>query len=131
MAAEETVRENARTVIDRFGPLSNLGAEFGYNHDSVAWVEGFLERQRHQTEIAAADVENLVQLIGSYLGECIIRTYGGVWREHDGAWGVFFNESNAAFPFNKVRKQLENGVEGGDSILSFFEVIGSEVFRKG
>lgn len=129
MIPEETIRENARTVIERFRPLSNLGAKFGYNHDSVAWVEGFLERQ-HQTEIAATDVEILVQLVGSYLGECIIRTYGGVWRERDGTWGVFFDELNAAFPFDKVRKQLENGVEGGDSILSFFEVIASEVFRK-
>lgn len=75
-------------------------------------------------------MEDLVQLIGSYLGECIIRSYGGVWREHDdGTWGVFFDESNAAFPFSKVRKQLEDGVERGDSILSFFEVI-PKIFRK-
>jgi hypothetical protein len=127
---EEAIRQNARTVIDVFGPLSDLGAKFGYNRDSVAWLQGFLERERHQPNIAAADVENLVQLIGSFLGECIIITYSGVWREHDnGTLGVFFNESNAAFPFSKVRKQWENGVEGGDSILGFFEII-SKVFRK-
>jgi len=46
-----------------------------------------------------------------------------------GKWGVFFDDSNAVFPFAKVSKQFENGHDGGDSISSFFEVIGP-VFRK-
>ena len=39
-------------------------------------------------------------------------------------WGIFFsneNDKNAAFPFNKVRKQLLHGE--GDSILSFYDVL--------
>lgn len=66
----------------------------------------------------------LTTSIGSFLGECIIANYGGQWRESEGSWGVFFSERNdrsAAFPFNKVRKQLLNGAD--DSILSFYDVI--------
>ena len=51
----------------------------------------------------------------------------GTWKEQEGEWGVFFDDSNAVFPINKVRKQFQNGRE--DSILSFFEVI-REVFKK-
>jgi len=69
-------------------------------------------------------------MIGCYLGECIIKTYGGTWKLHEGQWGVFFDDSNAVFPFAKVSKQFQNGHDGGDSIFSFFEVI-SPVFRKG
>ena len=43
---------------------------------------------------------------------------------------MFFDDSNAVFPFAKVSKQFQNGRDGGDSIFSFFEVI-SPVFRKG
>ena len=93
-------------------------------------MEKFIEHQRLQKDITRDDAEGLVQLIGSYLGECVIHTYGGAWREHDGDWGVFFNDSNAAFPFSKVRKQFDNGVSGGDSILGFFDIIPEVLLRK-
>jgi hypothetical protein len=117
-----SIRKNAQKVIDSFGSLSKLGAKFGYNRDSVAWIDGFIEQLRGMN-LTVDEVESWVQLIGSYLGECVIETYGGVWRKRDGALGVFFNESYGAFPFNKVRKQFKNGIDGGDSILAFFLVI--------
>jgi hypothetical protein len=115
-------RNNAELAVKRFGPLSKLGEAFGYSRESIEWVEGFIERQRRRADISAEETEILLQLIGSYLGECLIYTYGGFWRIQNGEWGVFFNDSNAAFPFSKVRKQFENGIDGGDSILSFFEM---------
>jgi hypothetical protein len=72
----------------------------------------------------------LVQLIGSYLGECVIHCYGGVWRWREGDWGVFFNDSNAAFPFIKVRKQFHSGIDDGESILGFFDAIGLAIIKK-
>ena len=38
-----------------------------------------------------------------------------------GVWGVAFNEENIAFPFAKVAKQIDNGLE--DGIASFFKLI--------
>jgi len=49
---------------------------------------------------------------------------------HDGDWGVFFDDSNAAFPFAKVQKQFQNGIDDGESILSFFDVIGLVIVKK-
>ena len=130
MIGKEQIRDTAKSAVGRFASLSKLGAEFEYNRKSVEWVEEFIEHQRLRKDITEDDIEGLVQLVGAYLGECVIHTYGGAWREHDGTWGVFFNDSNAAFPFNKVRKQFDNGVSGGDSILSFFDVIPQVLLKK-
>jgi hypothetical protein len=120
-------RSNAQLAIERFRSLSNLHEEFGYNSASLKWLDGFIEHQRTTSDFASRT--SLIQIIGCYLGECIIWTYGGTWKLHEGQWGVFFDDSNAVFPFAKVSKQFENGHDGGDSISSFFEVIGP-IFRK-
>ena len=46
MTPEEKIRANGRLVIDRFSTLSGLDTRFGYNRDSLKWVDGFIERQR-------------------------------------------------------------------------------------
>jgi hypothetical protein len=65
----------------------------------------------------------LVSVLGSFLGECIIANAGGSWRwTEERQWGVAFPNNNWSFPFAKVSKLFENGLEGGDSILSFYDV---------
>jgi len=127
---EEAIRANAELVVEKFRLLSDLGPRFGYNRESVAWVEGFVEQERRKPDITHDSEAKLVQIIASYLGECIIRVHGGLWREHEGTWGVFFDDANAVFPFHKVRKQFQHGLEGGDSILSFFDLIGPVILHK-
>jgi hypothetical protein len=46
MTEEEAIRQNVLAAISRFSGLSNVGTQFGYNRESVAWVEGFIEQQR-------------------------------------------------------------------------------------
>ncbi|MGH9604143.1 MAG: hypothetical protein ACRD3N_00440, partial [Terracidiphilus sp.] len=111
MLVEERIRKKARLAVSKFRPISGLGERFGYNRASVEWVDGFIERGREGSKIESG----LVQVLGSYLGECIIHVYGGSWREHEGNWGVFFDNSNAVFPFSKVQKQIESGRASGDS----------------
>ncbi|HEX6045389.1 MAG TPA: hypothetical protein VFZ22_12940 [Pyrinomonadaceae bacterium] len=61
-------------------------------------------------------------MFGSFLGECIIRCYGGTWKQDESrVWCVAFDDKNAAFPFAKVAKQMDNGLE--DGIASFFNVM--------
>jgi hypothetical protein len=127
---EEAIRANAQIIVDRFRSLSDLGIRFGYDRDSVTWVEGFIEQERSKPEATAESVAKIVQLLGSYLGECVINKYGGAWRQYDGSWGIFFDNANAVFPFRKVQKQFQNGLKGGDSILSFFDLIGPVIFEK-
>ena len=121
MTQEEKIRANAKLVVDRCSSLSGLDTRFGYNRDSVKWVDGFIERQRTATDVNSDGTAMLIQVLGSYLGECVIHAYGGSWKERDDQWGVSFDDSNVVFPFNKVWKQFHYGHE--DSIFSFFEMI--------
>ena len=118
----ELIKKNAQLVIDRLGRLSDVN--FGLNRESVAWVEGFIERQRARPDFDSTTVNNLVNTLGSFLGECIIANAGGSWRwsDEDQNWSVAFSDNSHAFPFVKVSKLFTNGLEGGESILSFYDV---------
>ncbi|HTS12918.1 MAG TPA: hypothetical protein VMH00_12430 [Candidatus Limnocylindrales bacterium] len=130
MTEEQAIRTKAHAALAKFGEMSRMRAKFGYNRETVAWLEGFIERQRRREDIAEQEVEDLIQLVGSFLGECLISKYGGAWRLHEGSWAVFFSDSNAAFPFSKVRKQFEHGIDDGESILGFFDVIPLVVIKQ-
>jgi hypothetical protein len=123
MTPEQKIYENAALVIQKCQPISGLGTGFGYNRNSVEWLDGYIERLRADGDLANEQAENLTQIFACFLGESIRATYGGAWREQNGTWGVFFKDSTAAFPFSKVHKQITDGREGGDSILSFFDIL--------
>ena len=116
------IAENVRLALGKLGPISEI--DFGLNRESVQWVEGFVERQRAQPGFDPARLSGLIGVVGSFLGECIVaRTTGGWhWSATDGSWGVRFDDGSVAFPFAKTRKLFADGVAGGDSILSFYDV---------
>jgi hypothetical protein len=116
---EEQIRRNAELVIEQMGQVS--GFAFGYDARSVAWLDGYIERQRVRTDTTPEVVDGLVNVFGSYLGECVIKCYGGYWENEAGQWRVSFDSANAVYPFAKVSKQFQEGA--GDSIKSFFEII--------
>ena len=116
---EDKIKENAELVLKQMRQVS--GIDFGYDAESIAWLDGYIERQRARTDITQELVQGLVNVFGSYLGECVIKCYGGYWEIEEGHWRVSFNENNALYPFSKVQKQFENGSE--DSIKSFFDII--------
>lgn len=112
----EGIRGNAALVMRTFTPVA--GFDLGLDERSVLWIEGMLERQRARGPEYA---QELVSVVGSYLGEAIIAACGGAWgREARGWIGIRFSEGNWAFPFAKVTKQAESGLEGGESIASFY-----------
>jgi hypothetical protein len=102
------------------GPISGV-ANFGYNSDSVKWVEGFIERERARSDLSKEQTEQRVSNLGSFLGECVIACFGGEWRQHGPTWGVAFHENNMVFPFGKVEKQFADGVE--ESVDGWFRMI--------
>ena len=115
----EAIRANAELVIRELGHAS--GRTLGFDADSVAYIEGFLERQRVEVPDTA---RQLVGVIGCYLGEAIIEAVPGAdWSEdEDGALMVLFANGDAAYPFHKVEKQIAEGLDAGESILSFYNV---------
>ncbi|HKS11042.1 MAG TPA: hypothetical protein VJS13_15945 [Pyrinomonadaceae bacterium] len=118
---EEYIRANAEMVVQELRPLS--GIDFGYTHESVKWLEGYIERLRTSGEFDDVETKHkLMSVFGSFLGECMVRCYGGTWKEHgEGDWGVAFANGTMAFPFGRVRKQMDDGLSEG--ITSFFSAI--------
>src|SRR5262245_6153776 len=123
----QAIEANVRLAIDELGPLSDV--EFGLNPESVEWVEGFIVRQRGRPGFDPEKVSGLVGVLGSFLGECIVVATGGSWhwtQEHR-AWCVRFPNEAMAFPFTKVHKLFREGLEGGESIASFYRVAVSHI----
>ena len=49
----------------------------------------------------------LMSVFGSYLGECIVRRYDGMWKQHEsGDWCVAFEGGTMAFPFAKAEEAV-------------------------
>lgn len=115
------IHANAAHAVDVLSEAR--GEPVGYDMGSVTWVEGFIERAR--TRYGAGEIpESWVGIIGCYLGEAIIAEAGGQWADDEalGGPGVAFSNGDIVFPLTKVAKQLEQGLEGGESILSFYTV---------
>jgi hypothetical protein len=116
----QMIHANAAFAVGELAKIS--GTDFGLDAASVAWSEGFIERQRDG--LTAETSSGLVNVLGSYLGEAIIAAAPGAhWDADDGGnIGVAFANGDMAYPLTKVAKQLEQGLEGGESILSFYNV---------
>ncbi len=113
----ERIQANAELVIAV--ARDHFGEEIGYDESGVAWLARYAQERHEQGE--AGENDALISTLGSYLGECIIHTYGGEWRRRDGMIGVHFDDASAAFPFSKIAKHLANGEE--DSVLPYFKDI--------
>jgi hypothetical protein len=125
---QDEFRANAEKTVQGLGRTS--GIKFGYDRESVEWMEGYIERIRQSGNQFDTDAarQALTRVLGSFVGECIIRCYGGKWTQQGGFWGVVFNSGDFVNPFAKVHKQLQNGREAGDGVGGFFSFI-PEVFR--
>jgi hypothetical protein len=118
---EDSALEAIRYNVDLIAGIAreHLGTEPDFGEATVRWLDGFIERQHERGD--KEKHAGLVQTLGSFFGECIVRTYGGTWAHVDDRWAVRFDERNCVFPFTKVQKHLANGSE--DSVLSLFTVI--------
>lgn len=110
----EMIRANAEFVLNE--ARGNLGQDIGFDADGVRWLDGFIQRQHDGGAID--DPSGLVNTLGSFLGECIVQTYGGAWQETEHGWAVVVGDNFEVYPFNKVHKHLTEGA--GDSVLSLF-----------
>ena len=66
-----------------------------------------------------ASINKFVSLLGAYLGETIIATYGGEWQETPNGIGIAVSTSSHVHflqPFHKVHKRIVNGAEDNLSV---------------
>lgn len=111
----DRIKQNAQLVISI--AENQLDTKIGFDREGVAWLDGYIQRQHEHGD--PENHEGLISTLGSFFGECIIATYGGEWKQTEYGWSVTFENGNAAFPFAKVAKQLENGSD--DSVLAMFD----------
>lgn len=113
------IQANAELVVKTFAESNDV--KLHYDEKSVEWLDGYIERNRLKWDAETA--EKLSNVLGSFLGECIRRNYGGDWQMSEKGYGlgIVFSDGNVAFPFNKIKKQIENGND--DSIAGFYKTI--------
>jgi hypothetical protein len=118
----ERIRQLAARVVVELKAVS--GINFGFNRESVEWVEGFIERYRRSKPGNSEPPSGLVNSFGAFLGESIALSTNERWEwsSEVNAWGILFSNGNWVFPFAKVMKQFENGIEHGESIASFYDI---------
>jgi hypothetical protein len=123
----------AQDVIASMQTLADF--EFGYDDRSVAMLEDYLVRMRRRGAFDTdSDLEGSSQAFGAYLGEAIIAAHGGKWGEDEDCYPYLVYEGPVRlFPINKMAKLMRHGLEGGESILSFYHGIPGyvEIIRRG
>ena len=113
----EHIEMNAELVLSV--ARDQLGVDVGFDRAGVEWLDGYVTRQHEDGD--PDKVGGLVSTLGSFFGQCMVKTYGGGWSEGEEGWCVRFDEKNAVFPFAKIDKHLRNGPE--DSVLGLFDTI--------
>lgn len=106
-------------VINKLGPKLNV--QLGYNDESIAWLDGFL--QRYHVSRGDQDAGKLADMLGAFYGEALIRKYGGEWLVAEGGEAVIQLQGDLTmFPLSAVRKQMKNGAE--DSVAHMYHFTG-------
>lgn len=113
-AGPETFRILAARLQSIF--KERLEIELRYDEESLVYLDGYIERNKS----VLTKHEGLVNLIGSFLGECLIASYDGEWVDDPKmGWGVKIANELTAFPFNKVKKRFKPD-DQYNSIASFY-----------
>ena len=85
--------------------ISTMGQESNFDHGTISFLD----------TVVVSFGENLndamKRSIGAYLGESLIRTYGGKWVKTQYGLGVEINDSLLAFPFERINKVHNNPEE--------------------
>ena len=96
----------------------------GFDAAGVARLDHFITAQRG--EVAAGQRAGVAQAFGCFLGECLVRVYGGEWAAGpDGSTGVGLAERLFFNPFYLVSQQLDRG--DAASVAAFFASVPSRL----
>lgn len=113
----ESIKINSKKTIEMF--LQSHNIELKYDKESVQFIDNFIENSGRK--FSEDQQFQLVNILGSFFGDCIRENYGGKWELVDGYMGVRLESDDVMFPFRKMQKQLDGGE--GDTIFGFYEMI--------
>lgn len=117
---EETIAEIKRTAETVFEMLAESGAPAEYGVEALRWLEQLLLKLRGTLD--KEGMATYANAVGSFLGECMCRTYGGTWVKKNDNWGVSLGNGRLVLlPFSKVFALFYGGAE--DSFVGMFTLI--------
>lgn len=115
----EQLRGNADVTVSTVREHFDVALTF--DRAGVEWVDGYINRNRERILSDDDELVATINVLAAFIGEAIIRTFGGAWVEKEGEWCVQVNEAIWACPFAKVEKQFENGPT--ESVAGYFTLI--------
>ena len=111
-----TIPDHAGKFVQTCKEVFNI--DMDYSVQSIKMLDGIIDRAWDGKQ--PNDIDNMIILFGSYLGEAIKKNHGGEW-DYDENFGIvlknFENWTITIFPFDKVRKKF---LEGKDESLTFY-----------
>jgi hypothetical protein len=87
-----------------------------YDEESILKLDGLIDSA--WLDKLPTELDSIILLFGSFLGEAIRHTLGGVWVEAEQGWGLRVGEATIMV-FTKIKKRLLNGAE--DSISYYYQ----------
>jgi hypothetical protein len=117
-----TLIRNHVQAIETLLEKNNIANDYGVV--ALGWLEGYID----QNKAAATTVQKrwMIEAVGSYFGESLVKAYSGVWMEVRNELSVQMAEGRVtAFPLIKVAKFLSAGTS--ESFLRLYTVIPASI----
>jgi hypothetical protein len=124
------IKRNSQKVVDWFVSASG-NPDFGCNDASFAYIDRFLTRQASTLAAQPETADKVVNLLGSFLGQCVVQVYGGHWVASGTGVQVEVRTHKWVHhvqPFEQVARRLHGGQQ--DSLLGFYRDLLPTVFGK-
>ena len=117
------LRAVAARAVEALDPTR--AARPGLDRAAVVWAEGHIERERGHGAPAHAVPEDLVYTLGAVVGESILAAAEGawVWDELQRDWCIALAAGGRVFPMGKVWRQYTRGLDAGESIVVFYDIV--------
>ncbi len=98
----------------------------GFDRAGVAWLDSYVAASRNVLDDDMLD--EFVQLMGCFYGECLIEQFDGSWARSGGHLGVRMQRVGFTYPFNAVARQIQLGSDASlaMSFLTAVDYVGSK-----
>lgn len=99
--------------------LNSSGYKADYTIESMKEIDRFLDEQSGENGIISRGRGKILFSLGCYVGETVIRIYGGKWYADDNDpqgeinASVKLDNGTVIFPMQRVIKRYQNGSEDG------------------
>lgn len=122
---EDDIHSAAAWVVNA---LNVSGYNADYSLESMKEIDRFFDEQSGEGGIISKNRGQIIFALASYIGETVIRLYGGKWGGEDEInMCVTLDNGTVIFPTQRAMKRFQNGSE--DSIYAYVYVLGNSQER--